>query len=92
MKSFRPISLCSTLYKLISKILVNRLKPHLSSLISVNQGAFVPGRNAIDNVVIAQEIVSKMKKLKHKKKGGWWLSWIFLKLMIKSIELFWKIF
>lgn len=54
MKSFRPISLCSTLYKIVTKLLVGRLNPLIPSLISINQGAFVPGRKAIGNVVIAQ--------------------------------------
>lgn len=41
-KNFRPISLCSSLYKVISKILVQRIKPSIPSLISFNQGASVP--------------------------------------------------
>ena len=41
MKDFIPISLCSTLYKIISKCLANRLKVWLDDIISENQSAFV---------------------------------------------------
>lgn len=68
-KSFRPISLCTTSYKIISKMLVHRLKPLLPLLISFNQGVFVPLRKATDHVVIVQEVVHKMKHHKTGKFG-----------------------
>lgn len=53
----RPISCCNTLYKVISKALVHRLKPMLPDLILPNQTAFVQGRLLVENTVLASEIV-----------------------------------
>lgn len=54
---FRPISCCNTIYKLISKLLVKRLKPLLPPLILPNQTAFVQGRLLVENTILASEIV-----------------------------------
>ena len=43
LSNYRPFNLCNLIYKVISKIIVARIRPHLSSLISPVQTAFVPG-------------------------------------------------
>ncbi|KAL0277975.1 UNVERIFIED_CONTAM: Transposon TX1 uncharacterized protein [Sesamum radiatum] len=55
---FRPISCCNVIYKVITKILVSRIRESLDLLISPSQNAFVPGRLISDNVLLAQELFS----------------------------------
>ncbi|GJU24535.1 hypothetical protein Tco_1163156 [Tanacetum coccineum] len=54
---FRPISCCNVLFKCITKILSNRIKESLKSLISPNQSTFVPGRSISDNILLTQELI-----------------------------------
>jgi hypothetical protein len=49
------------LYKIISKVLANRLKPLLNRYISVEQSAFVADRSILDNVMVAMETMHHMK-------------------------------
>jgi hypothetical protein len=54
---FRPISCCNVLYKCISKVLVNRIKGCLNSVVDENQSAFIPGRQISDNILLSQELL-----------------------------------
>lgn len=62
MKDYRPISCCNVLYKVISKIIANRLKVLLSEFIAGNQSAFIKDRLLIENLLLATELVKDYHK------------------------------
>lgn len=62
MRDYRPISCCNVIYKVISKIIANRLKHTLPYFIVLNQSAFVKGRLLIENLLLATELVKDYHK------------------------------
>jgi hypothetical protein len=62
LKDYRPISLCNVMYKVVSKCLVNRLRPILDGIISESQSAFIPGRMITDNALIDFECIHAIQQ------------------------------
>ncbi|XP_077228445.1 uncharacterized protein LOC143861405 [Tasmannia lanceolata] len=61
-EKFRPISLCNFLYKTITKLLANRLKPLMDRIISPTQSAFVKGRLIQDNILLSHDLCHNFHK------------------------------
>jgi hypothetical protein len=92
---FRPISLCNTVYKVIAKILVFKLRPLLANLISPGQSAFFLDRWIAENQLVVHELLHSFKR--RKVKGGFVamkvdlqkaydrVNWSFLKLCCLSL-------
>ncbi|XP_019167627.1 PREDICTED: uncharacterized protein LOC109163330 [Ipomoea nil] len=78
----RPIALCNVIYKIMAKMLANRMKPLLESIISDSQSAFLPGRLISDNILITFEVGHYLRR---KQLGQ--LGWAALKLdMAKAYD------
>ncbi|GKV20736.1 hypothetical protein SLEP1_g30818 [Rubroshorea leprosula] len=89
---FRPISLVGCLYKIISKLLANRLRKVMPTIISQNQSAFVGKRYIADGIVIANEVIYEAKKRRRPtlifkadfEKTYDSVNWKFLELMMEN--------
>lgn len=66
LNNYCSISLCNTVYKLVTKIIVGRIRHMLPSLVSPLQTAFVLGQKRVDNSIIVQELVHSMSKRRGK--------------------------
>jgi hypothetical protein len=90
---YRPIPLCNLCYKLISKVIANRIKPILSRSLSEEQLGFLKGRQILDAIGTTQECLHNIKVKKSKsmilkldlKKAYDCINWDFLHMsLIKS--------
>ena len=57
LRDYRPISLIGSIYKIIAKVLANRLKTVMGKLVPNQQNAFIKGRKIIDASLIANEVL-----------------------------------
>ncbi|GAU44755.1 hypothetical protein TSUD_246480 [Trifolium subterraneum] len=64
LNDFRPISLVGSLYKILAKVLANRLRCVIGSVISDSQTAFVKDRQILEGILIANEAVDEARKYK----------------------------
>jgi hypothetical protein len=91
MKDFCPISLVGGLYKIIAKVLANRLKGVLEKVISKSQSAFIKGRQILNLILIANESIDCRLRLKEPgilckmdvEKAYDHVNWDFLLYMLK---------
>lgn len=94
---YRSISLCTVPYKVITKFIINRLKPIMPMLVTKNQTSFVKGRHITYNVVIAQKVVHSTRVRKREKgfmalkidmeKAYEQLRWDFIKDLLEEARL-----
>lgn len=70
MTDLRSISLSIVVYKIISKVLANRLKQVIDLIISDMQNEFIPGRLITNNIMVGFKVKIYMKK-KTKGKDSW---------------------
>lgn len=62
LNDYRPILLIGCIYKIVAKVLANRLKKGLPFIIDERQSAFIEGRHLLHSVVIANEVVHEAKR------------------------------
>ncbi|GJZ99827.1 putative RNA-directed DNA polymerase, eukaryota, reverse transcriptase zinc-binding domain protein [Tanacetum coccineum] len=91
---FRPISLIRCQYKIIGKIIVNRLSILIESCVSPAQSAFIKGRNILDGPLILSEVLAWYQKRKKGiivfkvdfEKAFDSLRWDFLDLILEKFD------
>jgi hypothetical protein len=64
----RPIALCNVIYKVVTKVVAQRIRTILPYVISNNQSSFIPSRSTTDNILVLQEAIHSLNHM-HGKKG-----------------------
>lgn len=68
MSQFRPICLSNLIIKIVNKVIANRVKRVIGDLVGGYQASFISGRQATDNIVIAQEVLHSLRSNKSKRR------------------------
>jgi hypothetical protein len=92
---YRPISLCNLVYKVISKVIANQIKPILSRALSTKQLGFLEGRQIHDAIGTAHECIHSIKKKNIKalilkldlQKAYDCINWDFLRMVLFKLVL-----
>ncbi|GKV25367.1 hypothetical protein SLEP1_g34816 [Rubroshorea leprosula] len=92
-EEYRPISLIDCMYKILAKVLADRLSRVLYTIIGENQSAFIEGRQLVDSVVVANEAIDEVRKRKSQcfvfkidfEKAYDKVSWSFLDYMMEKM-------
>jgi len=62
LNDFRPISLVGSMYKILSKVLANRLCSIMGLVISDSHSVFIKGRQILDGILVANEVIDEACK------------------------------
>ncbi|GLT28349.1 hypothetical protein SLA2020_032890 [Shorea laevis] len=96
-QKFRPICLLNVAYKVLSKVLVNWLRPFLQQLIGPFQNSFLKGRCTTDNIILTQEAIHSMRKMRGRRGAMVWkidlhkafdsIDWSFLRQVLQDFNI-----
>ncbi|KAJ1704376.1 hypothetical protein LUZ63_004155 [Rhynchospora breviuscula] len=94
---FRPISVGNIMYRLVMKLIANRLKPHIKNIIAQEQNAFIKGRSITDNLIMVKEILHSFSQSNFKQhafllkadvnKAFDKLNWSFLSMAMRHLNI-----
>uniref|UniRef100_A0A803PZM9 Reverse transcriptase n=1 Tax=Cannabis sativa TaxID=3483 RepID=A0A803PZM9_CANSA len=97
MVNLRPIALCNVLYKIITKVMANRMEPSMDQIVLESESAFIPGRLITNNILVSLEVLHYLKR-KRKGKDGFMalkldlskaydrIEWNFLDSVLRKIS------
>ena len=60
--NYRPLSLACTDYKILAKILTERIKPVLKQIIRTEQQGFIQGGDITGNLILVKERMEYLKE------------------------------
>ncbi|KHN06886.1 Transposon TX1 putative 149 kDa protein, partial [Glycine soja] len=62
LNDYRPISLIGCMYKIVAKVLANRMKKVMTTIVDETQSAFIEGRHLLHSALIVNEVIEEAKR------------------------------